>query len=240
MKRKVCSFAIVVFAISLISPKCAANDTPNAIFKRGGYSVQLELRITKKKPNAMQRVGAFFDYGPNAFATGFLVGDGLIMTVYHAVSGELDNSRRALLRFAPNDELEVKASVNGCEAEVVMVDKAADLALLRVCDSQKRDIAPAFQTAPTKNDKILLIARPHGSKLVRKGVYLGTYMFQGLEFLSAKLDWHNGFSGSPVYNDKAEIVGVFSSYDGTKSLALISPATRAQKLLEDYKSKQKP
>lgn len=240
MKRKIGSFVIVVFAISMLMPVCAANDTPAAILKRGGYSVQLELRITKKKPNALQRVASFFDYGPNAFATGFLVGDGLIMTAYHAVSGELDNSKRAMLRFSTNDKLEVRATVNGCEAEVVMVDTAADLALLRVCDSQKRDNTPAFQTTPAKNEKLLLIARPHGSKLVRKGVYIGTYMFQGLEFLSAKLDWHNGFSGSPVYNDKAELVGVFSSYDGSKNLALISPATRVRKLLEDYNAKQKP
>jgi hypothetical protein len=31
------------------------------------------------------------------------------------------------------------------------------------------------------------------------------------------------FSGSPVYNQKAEIIGVFSGYDREQRLAVISP-----------------
>jgi V8-like Glu-specific endopeptidase len=55
-----------------------------------------------------------------------------------------------------------------------------------------------------------------------------------------KIDSRDGFSGSPVYNDKAEVVGVFSGYDWSQKLALISPSIRAQKLLEDYNSTVKP
>ena len=49
-----------------------------------------------------------------------------------------------------------------------------------------------------------------------------------------KIDSRDGFSGSPVYNAKAEVVGVFSGYDWAQKLALISPSTRAQKLLDEY------
>jgi hypothetical protein len=54
------------------------------------------------------------------------------------------------------------------------------------------------------------------------------------EYWSVKIDSRDGFSGSPVYNSKAEVVGVFSGYDWSQKLALISPSTRAQKLLEEY------
>ena len=42
----------------------------------------------------MQRVFSFLDYGPNGFATGFVVGNGLVMTAYHAVSGNLTISKK--------------------------------------------------------------------------------------------------------------------------------------------------
>ena len=44
------------------------------------------------------------------------------------------------------------------------------------------------------------------------------------EYWSVKIDSRDGFSGSPVYNSKAEVVGVFSGYDWSQKLALISPS----------------
>ena len=65
-------------------------------------------------------------------------------------------------------------------------------------------------------------------------------MFRGLQYWSASIDVRDGYSGSPVYNDRAELVGVFSGYDWSKKLALISPGERAQKLLEEYSSSPRP
>jgi hypothetical protein len=64
----------------------------------------------------------FLDYGPNGYATGFMVGDGLVMTAYHVVSGELSAAKKIQLRFAPKDQLKVKVYVNGCQATVIKVD----------------------------------------------------------------------------------------------------------------------
>jgi S1-C subfamily serine protease len=178
--------------------------------------------------------------GPNAYATGFVVGDGLVMTAYHVVSGNLSVPKKLVLGFSADDELDVKASVAGCKATVVKVDVDADLALLRVCRSQKQRIAPAFQTEPGQDEKLLMIARPHGDKMVRRGVFSGPYKFRGQEYWSAKLDGRDGCSGSPVYNDKAQLVGVFSGYDWSQKLAVISPGGKAQKLLEEYNAAPKP
>jgi len=238
MKRILCSLALVAFVGALLAPHGAADDPVDKVLKQEGYTVSLDLKISKKKQSTMQHVISFFDLGPNGFATGFIVGDGLVMTAYHVVSGELSAGKKVQLGFGPKDQLEVRVSINGCEATVLKVDKDADLALLRVC-SQKQTRVPAFQATLSENERLLVIARPHGDRSVRQGVYNGPYTMRGQEYWSAKIDGRDGYSGSPVYNDRAEIVGVFSGYDWAQKLAVISPGHRAQKLLEDYNASLK-
>lgn len=239
MKRKFLCVAISVLAISLFVPQSRANKSAS-VTKPDDPTVSLDLKFSKKKPNAMERVFSFLDYGPNGFATGFVVGNGLVMTAYHVVSGNLSDSKKVQLGFAPGDELAVEIQINGCHASVLKVDEDADLALLQICQSQKQVKAPAFQATITKDEKLLVIARPHGNRMVRKGVFYGPVVMKGQEYRLARIDGHDGYSGSPVYNQKAEIIGVFSGYDRAQKLAMISPGIRAQKLLEDYVAGPKP
>ena len=239
MKRKVLCVAISVVAILLLAPRSRA-DKARDDAKPDDSTVSLDLKFTKKKPNAMQRMFSFLDYGPNGFASGFVVGNGLVITAYHAVSGNLSDTKKVQLGFAPGDQLAVEISVNGCRATVIKVDADADLALLRICQSSREVRSPAFQAVVARDEKLLVIARPHGNKMVRRGVFYGPYLVNGQEFRLAKIEGHDGYSGSPVYNQKAEIVGVFSGYDRTQKLAMISPGIRAQKLLEDYVAEPKP
>ncbi len=238
MNRRFLSVAISVMAIFLLAPRTRADKL--TVAKPDDSSVSLDLKFTKKKPNAIERIFGFLDYGPNGFATGFVVGNGLVMTAYHAVSGKLSDSKKVQLGFAPGDELAVEIYVKGCHATVIKVDEAADLALLHICQSQRQVKAPAFQAIVNKDEKLFVVARPHGNKMVRKGIFYGPYLMKGQEYCLAKIDGHDGYSGSPVYNQKAEIVGVFSGYDRSQKLAMISPGIRAQKLLEDYVAEPKP
>lgn len=216
-------------------------DTPARIVKQQErYTLSLALEFTKKNQNPLERALTFLgNLGPNGYATGFVVGSGLVMTAYHVVSGELGDAKKRILGFSPRDKLDVKVFVNGCRATVMKVDKESDLALLEICGS-KNAKTPAFQATVLKDEKLVLIARPHGDKIVSSGVFYGPYQFKGQEYWSAKLDARDGYSGSPVYNQKAEVVGVFSGYDWAQKVALISPGTRAQKLLEEYLSTSKP
>ncbi|MFL6230755.1 MAG: serine protease [Pyrinomonadaceae bacterium] len=234
MKRKVCRLALILATLSLSAPALASGDSTNIVRQRESYTVSVDLKFSKKDANSLQHVFSFLDFGPNGFATGFIVGDGLVMTAYHVVSGQLSAGKKVQLGFAPKDELEVKAYVNGCQATVLRVDAAADLALLRVCHAPKQASAPAFQPSPGKEERLLLIARPNGDRAVKRGVFDGPYMMRGLQYWSAKIDGRDGYSGSPIYNERAELIGVFSSYDGSRKLAVISPGARAQKLLEEY------
>ena len=240
MKRRLSCLVVGAITLLMIVPRCGAKNAADDAFKlHERYTVSLELEFSRRNPNALDKVMTFLDWGPNGYATGFMVGDGLVMTAYHVVSGEVGSYKKMALGFSPTDQLDVKVFVKGCHAKVITVDKDADLALLEMCGSQKKNIRSAFQSSPAKDEKLLLIARPHGDSILRRGTLSGPYTLNGLEYWSAKLTARDGFSGSPVYNQNAELVGVMSGYDPTKKLALISPVVRVQKLLEDYQPKQK-
>jgi len=223
-------------------PVCFADKSASRMVKQQeGYTLSLELEFTKKQQNPLEHaISVLFDVGPNGYATGFLVGNGLVMTAYHVISGNLSTTKKVMLGFKASDELSVKVFVDGCRARVIRVDKEADLALLEMCRNSKSAKAPKFQTAPSKDDKLFLIARPHGDKVVSHGSFYGNYMLGTQEYWSVKIDSRDGFSGSPVYNSNAEVVGVFSGYDWSQKLALISPSTRVQKLLEEYQANPGP
>src|SRR5829696_1318713 len=239
MKSKLCSLTcMAALVILLLATVCVADKSSSRILKQQErYTLSLELEFSKKEQNALeQAISVLFDVGPNGYATGFLVGNGLVMTAYHVISGNLSTTKKVMLGFKSSDELTVKVYVDGCRAKVLKVDKEADLALLEMCRGSKNAKAPVFQTAPVKDDKLFLIARPHGDKVVSHGSFYGNYMLGNQEYWSVKIDSRDGFSGSPVYSQDAEVVGVFSGYDWSQKLALISPSIRAQKLLEEYNS----
>ena len=244
MKSKLCSLTcMAALVILLLAPVSAADKKSSSkiLKQQERYTLSLELEFSKKQQNPLeQAISVLFDVGPNGYATGFLVGDGLVMTAYHVISGNLSNTKKVMLGFKASDQLTVKVFVDGCRAKVLRVDKEADLALLEMCRNSKQAKAPKFETAPNKDDKLFLIARPHGDKIVSHGSFYGNYMLGNQEYWSVKIDSRDGFSGSPVYNSEAEVVGVFSGYDWSQKLALISPSTRAQKLLDDYKAETKP
>lgn len=247
MGRRLSTIACLVAATILLSPvlpgflisASAKDETSPALKQQESFIVSLELQFSKKNQGSLERAFSFLERGTNGYATGFLVGNGLALTAYHVVSGDLSDTKRRLLGFKAQDELNVKVLVNGCEATVIEVDKDADLALLSVCGSPKQIDAPKFQASPSKDEKLLAIARLHGYKLVSRGTLYGSYNFRGQEYWSAKFEMRDGYSGSPVYNQKAEVIGVFCGYDWNQRLAVISPATRAEKLLKDYFARRK-
>ena len=120
MKRNYLCVAVSMMVILALAPRSRA-DKANTVAKPDDLTVSLDLKFTKKKANAMERILSFLDYGPNGFATGFIVGNGLVMTAYHAVSGNLSDSKKVQLGFSPNDELAVEIQVR-LSAKVIKVD----------------------------------------------------------------------------------------------------------------------
>jgi S1-C subfamily serine protease len=237
MNRTTGRLVSLLAALLVLSLTTSAQDTMMKIARQNkSYTLTVALEFNRKNRNPMLKalaaVGAIM---PNGHATGFFVGDGLVMTSYHVVSGRLSAHKKRLLGFKADDELEVKVYVNDCPAKVVKVDTEADLALLRICSSRQVQ-RPTFRTAPSQDEQLLLIAQPGGEKLIRRGSFNGTFAFGGSQYWTAKIDGQDGFSGSPVYNDQGEIVGVFSLYDYTRGVALLSPGVKAQQFLEAYEA----
>jgi S1-C subfamily serine protease len=241
MTRKFSGILLIAVALCVAASPVVSQNVPSEVQKQQErYTVSLDLEFSKKSGKSLEgTLSTLFGVDPNGYATGFLVRDGLVLTAYHVVSGNLSDAKKMNLGFKPGDELNVKIYVNGCRARIMKVDVGADLALLEICGSRKGK-APTFQVTPDKDESILLIARPQGNKMLSRGVLHGTYMLRGQEYWSAKILSRDGYSGSPVYNNKAEIVGVFTGYDWVQDVALISPAIKAQKLLEDYALSSKP
>lgn len=240
MKRQLCSLVLVALALCSVVAPCLGKNSSEVVKQYERNTISLELEFTKKNPSALQRVISFLNWGPNGYATGFLVGGRLVMTAYHVVSGDLDESKKLALGFGRTDELEARVYTNGCQAKVLKVDVNADLALLEVCGAPKQTASPSFQLNLNKDEKLMLIARPHGDKVVSHGTFYGAYSLKGVDYWSVKISARDGFSGSPVYNEKGEVVGVFSGYDWARRLAVVSPGGRAQKLLEAYASSSTP
>lgn len=240
MKKYIVTLASVGMLLCVLSPGSAGPDELGRILKQQQrYTLSVALQFSKRNRNSMVRaLSLLTGIAPNAYASGFIVGDELVMTSYHVVSGELDVPKKRTLGFRADEQLEVKAYINGCQARVVKVDENADLALLKVCESSIQAKSPRFETAPSKNERLFLIAQPGDYKIVRRGVFQGSYTFRGQQYWSIKTDGRDGFSGSPVYNDNGEVVGVFSGYDWTKDLAFISPAVKAKKFLAEYQASQ--
>lgn len=235
MKRKILSFASAALVLLLPSIECWAQDTLAKVAKQHQpYTITVALEFSKKNRNPMLRaLAAVGAIDPNAHATGFLVGDGLVMTSYHVVSGKLNVRKKKLLGFKPDDELEVKVYVYNCLAKVVKVDEVSDLALLKICSSRQA-ARPTFRKSIGTDEQLLLIAQPGEQKLIRRGNFKGAYAFGGAQFWSVKIDGQDGFSGSPVYDNKGEIVGVFSLYDYERGVALLCPSVKVQEFLAEY------
>lgn len=240
MKRQLCRLVIATLVLCAVVTPSFGKSSSDVVKQYERNTISLELEFIKKNPNALQRVISFLNWGPNGYATGFLVGGRLVMTAYHVVSGDLDESKKIALGFGRTDQLEARVYTNGCQAKVLKVDVDADLALLEICGTPKQTALPAFQLNLNKDEKLMLIARPHGDKVVSHGTFYGAYSLKGVDYWSVKISARDGFSGSPVYNEKGEVVGVFSGYDWAQKLAVVSPGLRAQKLLAEYVPTTRP
>jgi S1-C subfamily serine protease len=233
MAERVRNFLKVAAVLLVLALECSAQDNlARVVRQHKPYTTTVALKFSKKDRNLILRTFSVI-VEPNGHATGFLVGDGLVMTSYHVVSGKLSADKKKLLGFKPNDEIEVKAYVNGCQAKVVKVDEQADLALLSVCTPRPAGRL-TFRRTPSRDEQLFMIAQPGEWKVVRMGNFRGRSTFGGNEYWSAKIEGQDGFSGSPVYDREGELVGVFCLYDSNQGLALLSPGAKAQQFLADY------
>jgi len=130
----------------------AYSRTVMAVAERLAPSVA-NLRVTRQTSRGRLPSGA----GSGVVLTP----DGFLLTSAHVVDGR---GRQGRASFVDGTEFPFA---------IVGTDPFSDLALLRVCRSPKQHREPSFQTTPSEDEKLLMIARPHGDKMVRRGVFSG-------------------------------------------------------------------
>jgi hypothetical protein len=95
MKRTLASYHHG-YRMFLLTPICVAHSNSSSVLKQQErYTLSLELEFTKKEQNPLEHaISVLFDVGPNGYATGF-VGNGLVMTAYHVISGNRAIQRKS-------------------------------------------------------------------------------------------------------------------------------------------------
>lgn len=166
----------------------------------------------------------------NKMGSGFFVGDNLIVTNYHVISG-------ATAAQCFTNESTQRYTIEGYLA----FDKKMDLVLLKVAVLNRRAITLA--SAPVSpGQKIYVIGSPEGlSATISDGIVSGLRDFGGQDFIQITAPISPGSSGGPVLNEYGELVGVLAGQieDG-QNLNFAIPAASLEALMGRTSPRAKP
>ena len=148
--KKLCSLSCMAALVTWCW-LCASLTRSNAkVPAARALYIVFGVEFTKKEQNPLEHaISVLFDVGLNGY-TGFLVGNGLVMTAYHVISGNLSTTKKVMLGFKANDELSRQSLRRRLPCESNQVDKEADLALLEMCRNSKSAKAPSSKLRRTK------------------------------------------------------------------------------------------
>ena len=154
---------------------------------------------------------------PSGLGSGFFAGPGgKIVTNFHVIRG----STEAVVVTA--DKVEHK------DVEVIAVDRARDLAVLRIGARGQRPLPLGDAKAAGVGERVVAIGNPLGfGDTISDGLLSGVRDFGGISILQISAPISSGSSGGPVLNDRGEVIGVstFVVSQGPKPQFPRSPST---------------
>ena len=135
---------------------------------------------------------------PSGLGSGFFAGPGgKIVTNFHVIRG----STEAVVVTA--DKVEHK------DVEVIAVDRARDLAVLRIGARGQRPLPLGDAKAAGVGERVVAIGNPLGfGDTISDGLLSGVRDFGGISILQISAPISPGSSGGPVLNDRGEVIGV--------------------------------
>lgn len=169
-----------------------------------------ELTITQNNRNKALKLPNDIDdimYGVvvirvgNTHASGFIVSrDGYILTAAHVVTGV--------------DSVSVKMR-SGLEldAKVIRIDKAQDIALLKVHGRGHKALQIEVNGLPPLGQELFAIGAPTSEKLsfsVSKGIVSGHRENKNFKYIQTDASLNPGNSGGPLLNKDGQVVGIVS------------------------------
>src|SRR4051812_43528348 len=187
----------------------------------------------------------------HGLGSGFLIGDGLVLTNNHVVEIQDENNRG---KFRPMDEIKVitdESAPGGARefsAKVVGNDPKSDIALLRI---EGKDVgslkyaALGDSDAVEVGDYVVAIGEPFGLQAtVTAGIisakertqFGGPYS----DYLQTDASINPGNSGGPLFNMKREAVGINSAIiSGANTIGFAIPIAVVKQILPALKEKGK-
>ncbi|HEY2028395.1 MAG TPA: Do family serine endopeptidase [Myxococcales bacterium] len=205
----------------------------------------------------MERFFRFFGQGGpqedqqerHGLGSGFLIGDGLVLTNNHVVEVQDENNRG---KFRPMDEIKVitdESAPGGArefKAKVVGNDPKADVALLRI---EGKDVgALKYATlgdsdALEVGDFVVAIGEPFGLQAtVTQGIISAKERSQFgnaySDYLQTDASINPGNSGGPLFNLKGEVVGINAAIiSGANTIGFAIPIAVVKQILPQLKEK---
>jgi S1-C subfamily serine protease len=190
--------------------------TPTVLFSQVAPAI-VEVAIKDRK-NAIIGTGA-----------GFLVSDtGLVVTNYHVIEKAHDSH----ITFADQSG----PVVEGVRVEgVAALDKAADLAIIKLAgDTKRRPLQLAGSALPPVGTKVYAIGSTPGvAKSLGEGQVSGHGDIDRIKVIQTTIAIRSESSGGPLLGPDGRVVGVATfNRKGGESLAFAVPASRVAALLE--------
>jgi serine protease Do len=184
----------------------------------------------------------------HGLGSGFLIGDGLVLTNNHVVEIQDENNRG---KFRPMDEIKVitdESAPGGARefsAKVIGNDPKSDIALLKIEGKDVGSLKYATlgdSDALEVGDYVVAIGEPFGLQAtVTSGIisakertqFGGPYS----DYLQTDASINPGNSGGPLFNMKGEVVGVNAAIiSGANTIGFAIPINVVKQILPQLKS----
>lgn len=180
-------FSAIVLALAPAKGLAAQQLTANQVYRANAPSVvQVEVVGTD---------------GRRAQGTGFFIGRGIVATNHHIVR----NFARGRIVFGANRrQIAIR--------RVLASQPNGDLALISVPGTNIRPVGRAAAARVRPGDRVYVIGNPAGlQNTLTPGMVSGLRLISGKKTLQISMPATQGSSGSPVLNDRGELVGVIRS-----------------------------
>jgi serine protease Do len=185
----------------------------------------------------------------HGLGSGFLIGDGLVLTNNHVVEVQDENNRG---KYRPMDEIKVitdESAPGGArefKAKVVGNDPKADVALLRIEGKDVNQLKYATlgdSDALEVGDFVVAIGEPFGLQAtVTQGIISAKERSQFgnaySDYLQTDASINPGNSGGPLFNLKGEVVGINAAIiSGANTIGFAIPIAVVKQILPQLKEK---
>jgi len=187
---------------ALTLPKAKKEEvTTEALSPRSIHIKPCKRKKAYRLPQDMEEVmhGAVLLHTGATLGSGFIVSeDGYIFTAAHVVSGV----KEIVVRLKSDLEL---------NAQVLRVDEAQDMALLKIVGKGHRCLSLVLDALAAIGSEIYAIGTPLDEKLafsVSKGIVSGYREFNGVKYIQTDATLNPGNSGGPLLDEEGMVVGM--------------------------------